>query len=183
MVNNTYKLAPKEVAAEPVINVKRRGRWGCRCKGWFSKPWKIATGYRNVRIIIEKQLDPLMRSAGSVRPLLNKLKLKMERRKIPHNNPMDYSKFAHDVHIILASFIYIYIENDTVTYVAPLSVEVTVKPVLSGRSKKTKNGVQDRLSLNADQQYCRMLQGEHSAIISTFIKLTICHKDLYFVYF
>ena len=28
---------------------------------------------------------------------------------------------------------------------------------------------QDQLSLNADQKYCRMLQGEHSAILSTFI--------------
>ena len=37
--------------------------------------------------------------------------------------------------------------------------------------KKTKIGFQDRLSLNAGQKYCRMLQGEHSAILSTFIKL------------
>ena len=47
---------------------------------------------------------------------------------------------------------------------------VTVKPVLSGHSKRPKNGFQYRLSLNADQKYCRMLQGEHSAILSTFIK-------------
>ena len=39
-------------------------------------------------------------------------------------------------------------------------------------SKRPKNGFQDRLSLNAGQQYCRMLQGEHSAILSTFIKLS-----------
>ena len=46
------------------------------------------------------------------------------------------------------------------------------KPVLSHHSKKkTKIGFQDRLSLNAGQKYCRMLQGEHSAILSTFIKL------------
>ena len=39
-------------------------------------------------------------------------------------------------------------------------------------SKKTKNiGFQDRSSLNAGQKYCRMLQGEHSAILSTFIQL------------
>ena len=31
--------------------------------------------------------------------------------------------------------------------------------------KKTKMGFQDRLSLNAGQKYCRMLQGEHSAIL------------------
>ena len=34
----------------------------------------------------------------------------------------------------------------------------TVKPVLSGYSKETKNGFQDRLSLNAGQKFCRMLQ-------------------------
>ena len=32
-------------------------------------------------------------------------------------------------------------------------------------------GFQDQLSLNAGQEYCRMLQGEHSAILSTCIKL------------
>ena len=37
-------------------------------------------------------------------------------------------------------------------------------------SKKTKVGFQDQLSLNASQKYCRMLQGEHSAILLTFIK-------------
>ena len=43
-----------------------------------------------------------------------------------------------------------------------------LKPPLK---KKTKIGFQDRLSLNAGQKYCRMLQGEHSAILSTCIKL------------
>ena len=32
-------------------------------------------------------------------------------------------------------------------------------------------GFQDQLLLNAGQKYCRMLQGEHSAILSTCIKL------------
>ena len=46
----------------------------------------------------------------------------------------------------------------------PKSKLNTVKPVLSGHSKRrSKIGCQDRLSLN-----CR----EHSAILSTFIKLT-----------
>ena len=53
----------------------------------------------------------------------------------------------------------------------------TVKTVISGQSKKkTKIGFQDRLSLNAGQKYCRMLQGEHSAILSTFIKLPFVFK-------
>ena len=37
--------------------------------------------------------------------------------------------------------------------------------------KNTKIGFHDQLWLNAGQKYCRMLQGEHSAILSTFIKL------------
>ena len=43
-------------------------------------------------------------------------------------------------------------------------------------SKRPKIGFQDRLSLNAGQKYCRMLQGEHSAILSTFIKLPFVIK-------
>ena len=42
--------------------------------------------------------------------------------------------------------------------------------------KKTKIGFQDRLSLNVGQKYCRMLQREHSAILSTFIKLPFAIK-------
>ena len=38
-------------------------------------------------------------------------------------------------------------------------------------SKRPQIGFQDQLSLNAGQKHCRMLQGEHSAILSTFIKL------------
>ena len=37
-------------------------------------------------------------------------------------------------------------------------------------------GFQDQLSLNAGQKYCRMLQLEHSAILSTFIKLQFVIK-------
>ena len=42
--------------------------------------------------------------------------------------------------------------------------------------KRLKIGFHDRLSLNAGQKYCRMLQGEHSAILSTFIKLPFIIK-------
>ena len=44
--------------------------------------------------------------------------------------------------------------------------------------KNTKNFFQYRLSLNAGQKYCRMLQGEHSAILSTSIKLPFSIKTL-----
>ena len=40
----------------------------------------------------------------------------------------------------------------------------------------TKIGFQYRLWLNAGQKYCRMLQWEHSAILSTFIKLPFSIK-------
>ena len=47
-------------------------------------------------------------------------------------------------------------------------------------SKRPKIGFQDQLSLNAGQKYCRMLRGEHSAILSTFIKLLfVIKKSLY----
>ena len=42
--------------------------------------------------------------------------------------------------------------------------------------KKTKIGFQDRLLLNAGQKYCRMLKGEHSAILSSFIKVPFVIK-------
>ena len=43
-------------------------------------------------------------------------------------------------------------------------------------SKRPKIGFQDLLFLIADQKYCRMLQGEHSAILLTFIKLPFVIK-------
>ena len=43
-------------------------------------------------------------------------------------------------------------------------------------SKRHKICFQDQLSLNAGRKYCRMLKGEHSAIISTFIKLPFVIK-------
>ena len=43
-------------------------------------------------------------------------------------------------------------------------------------SKRPKIGFQDKLLLNAGQKYCRMLQGEHSAILLTFTKLPFVIK-------
>ena len=42
--------------------------------------------------------------------------------------------------------------------------------------KNTKIGFQYQLSLNAGQKHCRMLQREHSAILSTFIMLQFSIK-------
>ena len=47
----------------------------------------------------------------------------------------------------------------------------------NGHSQKDQNGFQDQLSLNAGQKYCRMLEGEHSANLSTFIKLQFVIKS------
>ena len=43
-------------------------------------------------------------------------------------------------------------------------------------SKRLQIGFQDQLSLNEGLKYCRMLQGKHSGILSTFIKLTFVNK-------
>ena len=47
------------------------------------------------------------------------------------------------------------------------------KTCVNGHSQKDRKFVlQDQLSLDAGQKYCRMLQGDHSAILSTFINST-----------
>ena len=43
-------------------------------------------------------------------------------------------------------------------------------------SKRPQIGFRDQLSLNAGQKYRRMLQGENSSILSTFIKLPFVIK-------
>ena len=54
------------------------------------------------------------------------------------------------------------------------------KPVLNGYSKRTPNiGFQYLLSDNAGQKYCRMLQGEHSAILLTSIKQPLSLRPLF----
>ena len=44
-------------------------------------------------------------------------------------------------------------------------------------------GLQDQLRLRAGQKYCRMLQGQHSAILSTFIKQPFVIKILFVIIF
>ena len=50
-------------------------------------------------------------------------------------------------------------------------------------SKRPKMDFQDQLSLHVGQKYCRMLQGEHSAIHSTYIKLPHGFKTIVFSIF
>ena len=49
--------------------------------------------------------------------------------------------------------------------------------------KYTKNCFQYRLLLFAGQKYCRMLQGEHSAILSTSIKIPFSIKTVVLSFF
>ena len=67
--------------------------------------------------------------------------------------------------------------TQTLVWICTLTADDTVKPFLSGHWKKK------QLSLNAGQKYCRMLQGEHSAILLTFIKLSFLLRSLFFVFF
>ena len=66
------------------------------------------------------------------------------------------------------------------TLTATINSKTCVKRPLS---KRPKIGFQDLLSLNAGQTYCRKLQGEHSAILSTFIKLSFVMKILFLFIF
>ena len=63
----------------------------------------------------------------------------------------------------------------------PLSIIAVIYSIQSylcrkATLKRPKIGFQDQLLLNASQKYCRMLLGEHSAILSTFIKLPFVIK-------
>ena len=49
-------------------------------------------------------------------------------------------------------------------------------------SKRPKIGFQDQLSLNASRKYYRMLEGEHSAILLTFIKLPFFIKIVVLIF-
>ena len=58
-----------------------------------------------------------------------------------------------------------------------VSLLIYSKPCLKRPlSKRPELGFQDQLPLNAGQKYCRMLQGEHSAILLTFIMLPFVIK-------
>ena len=57
------------------------------------------------------------------------------------------------------------------------------KTCLKRPFSKRPKWVQDRLSLNTGQKYCRVLQGEHSAKFLTFIKLPFVIKTFVFSIF
>ena len=86
-------------------------------------------------------------------------------------NGWSFSKMMGPKHMKLTtSILYLHTETDTCIHICILIADYTVKPDLSGHSKE------DKLSLNAGQKFCRMLQGEHSAILLIFIKLPFVIK-------
>ena len=66
--------------------------------------------------------------------------------------------------------------EDTIRYKSWLTSCYSKICVKRPLPKRLKIDFQDQLSLNAGQKYCRMLQGEHSAIHLTFIKLPFVIK-------
>ena len=67
-----------------------------------------------------------------------------------------------------------FLNNIVIIFLLVSTVKTCVKPPLS---KRPKIGFQDQLSLNAGQKYCRKLQRENSAILSTSIKLPFVIKS------
>ena len=67
--------------------------------------------------------------------------------------------------------IFPYLFNFQITAAKAFYSKTCVKQPLS---KRPKIGFEKQLSLNAGQKYCRMLQGKHSAILSTCIKRLFC---------
>ena len=61
-------------------------------------------------------------------------------------------------------------------HVHPISTLSALISYVWPLSKRLKIGYQDQSSLNAGQKYCRTLQGEHSAILLTSIKLPFVIK-------
>ena len=66
--------------------------------------------------------------------------------------------------------------NDLLPLKQKMDCSKTCVKVKRPLSKRPKIVFQDQLSLNAGQKYCRMLQGKHSAVLLTFIKLPFVIK-------
>ena len=75
----------------------------------------------------------------------------------------------HSLH--LGSILYLHIDTDTYMHICILTADYTVKPVLSGHSKKKTN-----YRLMQVKSIAECSKGEHSAILSTFIKLPFVIK-------
>ena len=74
-----------------------------------------------------------------------------------------------------------YLETNTIFVKWVDCIIIYSKTCQNGHSQKDqKFGFQYQISLNAGQKYCRMLQGEHSAMLSTYIMLPFVIKIFVF---
>ena len=95
-----------------------------------------------------------------------------------------YFTYAFLLHIAANKKGSILLPKNSTQYHVYMCMTVILKPdlrysktcVKQPLSKRQKIGFQDQLLLNAGQKYCRMLQGEHSAIFPTFIKVPFVIK-------
>ena len=73
----------------------------------------------------------------------------------------------------------LYLQTDTDTYCMHMYIDCWwySKTFLKRSLKK------DKLSLNTGQKYCRMLQGEHSAILWPSLSYYLLLRSLFFVFF
>ena len=71
----------------------------------------------------------------------------------------------------MGSILYLHTGTDACMHICLLTADYTEKAGLKRPLKK-----EDKLSRNAGQKYCRMLHGEHSAILLTSIKLPFVIK-------
>ena len=104
----------------------------------------------------------LAMSTSVLKALPGKLDIKRHSPSILYLHALTHSEFNQGI------------ELDTRMSVPPFYTENTC--VKRPNSKRPKIRFQDQLLLNAGHRYCRMLQGEHFAILSTFIKLPFVIK-------
>ena len=97
----------------------------------------------------------------------------------PHKIPSPSSHILGNFSCFLLLFAYIFFQNLCFQKILSkinikrvwIQIRYSKTRIKQPLSKRQKIGFQDQFSLNAGQKYCRMLQGEHSAILSTFMKL------------
>ena len=114
--------------------------------------------------------DTALWSLSKLGPLIRETISFLRQHFFPFMRAAPYGMWTQYLNINVIALEYVHLSVYTYLMGA-VSLVITVKPVLTGYSKRPKIGFQDQLSLYAGQKYCRMLQGEHSAILSTFIKL------------
>ena len=91
-----------------------------------------------------------------------------------------YHKVQHTSKTITVT--YAHVQTGYIKYGIHIHSQIQLSLCKLATLKKTKIGFQDQFSLNAGQKYCRMLQGEHSAILLTFIYLPFVIKTVVYLF-